>query len=159
MALVKSSSLHRSIAYAFGSDRPPVLSRAIRRCVPADCGRDARSFEKLAAPCRRAWRIGPKRRRRRWRRAALAARRPRSIVGCAGCWRGRPDPRAAAPFDGGASGSASLGWHVDDIDVLLVIARGRRRTICYRSVDRLRQSQAMGIDHLMEPGHAPTKAI
>ena len=51
----------------------------------------------------------------------------------------------AAPFT-----SASLGWHVDDIDVLLVMMQGSKR---FRVAGRTVGSDVV-IDHMMKPGDA-----
>jgi len=46
--------------------------------------------------------------------------------------------------------SASLGWHLDDVDVLLVMMRGRKQ---FRVGGRTVGSEAV-IDHVLEPGDA-----
>ena len=46
--------------------------------------------------------------------------------------------------------SASLGWHIDDIDVLLVMLRGTKR---FRVAGKALGS-AVSVDHVMRPGDA-----
>ena len=63
---------------------------------------------------------------------------------------GRPYRDADVYLTAAKQSSASLGWHVDDIDVLLVMLRGRKR---FRVAGRAVGSEVT-IDHWMESGDA-----
>lgn len=152
LALVKAFQPENDADAAFGSPRPPIQWACERDACARICDRSlGEALEETGAPMSA-------------RVAATARREGDDGGGAVGAetptldrWllqlqstTERPIRDADAYLTSAASSSASLGWHVDDIDVLLVMLRGRKR---FRVAGETAGS-AVVIDHLMEAGDA-----